>query len=66
MWTYRLMRNQKIRCDMQSCKKKNTLFFSSANRGIDLDSPIKVGPLVIACTHCSPQSLLSQKASQMF
>lgn len=36
-------------------KKKNTLFISSANRGIDLDSPVKVGPLVIACPHCNQQ-----------
>lgn len=55
MWASHITRNQKIRCDMQSCKEKNTLFISSANRGIDLDSPVKVGPLVIACPHRNQQ-----------
>lgn len=55
MWSSHLRKNKKIRCDMQNCKKNNTLFIFFATRGIDLGSPVKVWPLVIACPHCSQQ-----------
>lgn len=46
---------KKLDVTYRAVRKRNTLFISSANRGIDLDSPVKAGPLVIACPHCNQQ-----------
>lgn len=39
----------------KAVRKNNTLLIFFATRGIDLGSPVKVWPLVIACPHCSQQ-----------
>lgn len=58
---------KKLGMTCRAVRKKNTLFISSANRGIDLDSPVKIRPLVIACHPCSQQrrSVVSKGISNL-
>lgn len=71
MWSSHLRENKKkkldVTCKAVGKKKKNTLFISFATRGIDLGSPVKAGPLVIACPHCSQQgkSVISKGISNL-